>query len=311
MRLGATKGSQLWLAWPATWSDFGHAVKISARRTLTGVSYAVKSRFAQVNERPIIILGNQKSGTSAIAHLLADFGSLSKTIDIRPLWPPSGVEIMRGQLDFATVVERHRAYFASDVIKEPMMTFFAEQVTDRFPRGRFVFVVRDPRDNIRSLLNSRDIPGHLQKIERCLVPASPPHNVVVDAGVWGGEQENYIGVLAHRWMRSVDSYLQDRDNMILARYEDFGRDKKQFIAKLAGQLDIQERNDISSKIDLQYQPAGDASISWPEFFGVGNLERIQQLCGSRMTMLGYPPTSPAAKLPGPSQNPQGQNHSYE
>ena len=48
-----------------------------------------KNLFAVINENPIIVLGNQKSGTSAIAHLLADYGGLSRTIDIPPcgcLW---------------------------------------------------------------------------------------------------------------------------------------------------------------------------------------------------------------------------------
>ena len=54
----------------------------------------LKDRFATINETPIIVLGNQKSGTSAIAHLLADYGGLSRTIDIPPLWVPVVFKIM-------------------------------------------------------------------------------------------------------------------------------------------------------------------------------------------------------------------------
>lgn len=40
-----------------------------------------------------------------------------------------------------------------------MMTFFSEQVVEHFPNTKYVFIARDPRNNIRSLLDSRDLPG--------------------------------------------------------------------------------------------------------------------------------------------------------
>jgi hypothetical protein len=257
------------------------------RRALNRTIYSVRGVFAQVEARPVIVLGNQKSGTSAIAHLLADFCGLSKTIDIPPLWPPVGIEIMRGRVKFASVVEQHRAYFSTKLIKEPMMTFFADQVLELFPECKCVFVSRDPRDNIRSLLNRRGIPGHLEEVGERYTPVSPPHNVVVDASVWGGEQENYVGVLAYRWNMAIDSHFQHSERMILAKYEDFASDKEGFITKLSERLSIPKRNEISSKLDIQYQPAGDRKVSREEFFGSRNLERIEQICGTRMAKLGY------------------------
>lgn len=245
------------------------------------------SQFATVHESPIIVLGNQKSGTSAIAHLLADFGGLSKTIDIPALWPPVGVEIMRGQADFASIVGRHSVYFSTELIKEPMMTFFTDQVLEVFPRAKYVFVIRDPRDNIRSLLNRRHIPGHLREIEEGLIPVSPQHSVVADASVWGGESENYVGVLAHRWNKAADSYFRYQDRMTLARYEDFMSDKSEFVAGLAGSLGISKKNDISDKVDVQYQQRGNRDVSWEEFFRLENLLRIEWICSSRMKELGY------------------------
>ena len=49
------------------------------------VTTFIHSRLTRVRQHPIIVLGNQTSGTSAIVHLLADYGGLSKTIDIPPL----------------------------------------------------------------------------------------------------------------------------------------------------------------------------------------------------------------------------------
>jgi len=255
--------------------------------------YSLRNRFAKIHDNPIIVLGNQKSGTSVIAHLLADFGGLSKTIDIPPLWASvHGIEIMRGRIDFTDIVIRHRIYFSTELIKEPMMIFFANQVLEMFPRAKYAFVIRGPRDNIRSILNSRNVPGHLREMEERFIPGPPRNRMIVnafiDASVWGGETENYIGVLAHRWNKAVDIYLRHQDRMILARYEDFMNDKCGFIIKIAEELGIPKKNDISQKVNIQYQPRGkERNVSWEEFFGRENLMCIERICGSRMRKFGY------------------------
>lgn len=249
----------------------------------------LKSRFATVNNSPIIVIGNQKSGTSAIAHLLADFGELSKTIDIPPLWSPVAIKIMHGQSNFTKIVRRHRFYFSTELIKEPEMTFFIDQVISTFPKAKYIFVVRDPRDNIRSLLNRINVPGHLKEIDKISFSAVlPSYRVMLDASIWGGKQtENYIEALAHKWNRAVDSYLCYKDRMALAKYEDFLNDKYRFIAKLAKQLGVLEKIDISDRLEVQYQPRGNRSISWKDFFGMENLMRIERICNSRMKEFGY------------------------
>jgi len=278
-----------WHAFAGTSPGVRLGVKRRARRLVYGFLNAFKNRYAEVEDKPVIVLGNQKSGTSAIAHLLADCGGVSKTIDIPPLWPPVGIEIMRRETDFASVVRHHRAQFSTKVIKEPMMTFFVDQVLGVFPEGTYLFVVRDPRDNIRSLLNRRQIPGDLAEIEPDLVPALPPHNVVVDPAVWGGVGENYVGVLAHRWNRAVDSYLRHADRFHLAKYEDFGQDKVGFIEDLAGQVGIAPAKDVSDRVDTQFQPPGEHDTPWEQFFGRENLAHIERICRGRMAILGYAP----------------------
>lgn len=243
--------------------------------------------WVQVNERPVIVLGNQKSGTSAIAHLLADYGGLSKTIDIPPLWIPAGARIMKGARSFDDVVRAYRAYFASDLIKEPMMTFFAEAVLERFPQATYVFIVRDPRDNIRSLLNSRAIPGHLSELTEQQLPSASQHRMVADPDVWGGKGENYVGVLAHRWNRAVQAYFSHAERMHLVTFEDFLEDKYGCIAGLAGRVGISKKQDIGGRLDVQYQPRGNRSVSWRDFFGESNLARIEDVCSHYMSRLSY------------------------
>jgi hypothetical protein len=207
---------------------------------------------------------------------------------------------MRGELSFAEVVERNRAYFSAEIIKEPMMTFFVDQVRARFPHARYVFVVRDPRDNIRSQLNRKSIPGHLPEIEPRYIPRCPPYNTMVDPTVWGGKGENYVGVLAHRWNRAVDAYLQCAKHMELAKYEDFCADKQRYILALARHLGVEAQRDISDRVDIQYQPAGDHKTSWEEFFGPNNLSRITKVCAGRMSAMGYQ-TSSKPTVPGPGR----------
>lgn len=255
-------------------------------RIIKRVAASVMNRVGIVNERPIIVLGNQKSGTSAIAHLLADFGGLSKTVDIPPLWPPAGVAIMRGEASFAEAVRRNRRFFSRHLVKEPMMTFFADQVVDRFPEAKYLFVVRDPRDNIRSILNRRDIPGHLERLSPHEVRAQG--RVAIDAGIWGGEEGNYIDVLAHRWVRAVSAYRRFANRMHLLKYEDFVADKPGTIAAYAARLGISRVGDISGKLDVQFQPRGNRSVRWLEFFGARNLARIEQVCAEEMARFGYP-----------------------
>lgn len=252
--------------------------------------YYFRNQFATVNEKPIIVLGNQKSGTSAIAHLLADFGGLSKTIDIPPLWVPVVFKIMNGQIDFQDMVRRHRFYFSTDLIKEPNMTFFADRVLIAFPKARYVFIVRDPRDNIRSLLNRMKIPGNLDEINGPVFTTVSLNRfrMTLDASVWGGDKtENYIGALAHKWNRAVDNYLLYRDRMILVKYEDFLVDKNGFTEALASQLGVAKKNDITDKLDVQYQPQGNRDVLLENFFGINNLMIIERICGSRMKEFGY------------------------
>jgi len=243
-----------------------------------------------VNETPIIVLGNQKSGTSAISHLLADYGDLSKTIDIPPLWGYRGLEVMQEQT-FPQVVESHPYWFSSDLIKEPMMTFFSEQVAERFPAAKYVFIVRDPRDNIRSLLDSRDLPGNRSHLRPEDVEHLSSSRSLLDSDAWGISAETYIELLAKRWVLAVQnlSRLQEITSAVqVVKYEHFNQDKMATISETASSLDIPERNDISSKLDVAFQPRGShRDVDWKSFFGPHNLQTINRICSEQMSNLNY------------------------
>ncbi len=262
--------------------------KYKLKRYKKQLIWFLKSRFAKVNYTPIIVLGNQKSGTSAIAHLLADFGGLTKTIDIPPLWSSNTVKIMRRQRSLSDIVRLHRFFFSTELIKEPNMVFFLDQVLEIFPGAKYIFVVRDPRDNIRSILNRMKTPGSLKEIDSQRLKNLPGYRIMLDAGIWGiDDTVNYVGMLAHRWNKAVDHYVHYQNQIVLAKYEDFFINKYEFIRHLASRLGITEKADITDKLDIQYQPRGDRDVPWEVFFGMDNLALIEHICGSRMELFGY------------------------
>lgn len=243
--------------------------------------------FIRPHPRPIFVLGNQRSGTSAIAHLLADACGLTKTVDIPQLWWPGLAPLLAGRTTIERIVARHPRPFASGLIKEPNLTFFFEDLRRLFPAASFVFVLRDPRDNVRSQLDRMGLPGDLRGLDpvHWSIPATWAH--LFDRDAWNLRGDSPIDLLAGRWNRAADVYLDHRDDFALARYEDFDADKVAAIADLAHRVGRAVVRDIADRADVQYQPPGRRSVPWLELFGERNLRRLEDLCLERMERLGY------------------------
>jgi len=262
------------------------------RKTLENFSLAVRSIGVRVHERPILLLGNQKSGTTAIAALLAEMAGLPITLDLKKEFTDPVIDQLRTNgMTMKDFVERHRLDFSRPMIKEPSLTPFYRELASFFPESTFVIVVRDPRDNIRSILNRLNIPGNLDAIPVEARPQITRAWQLILNGEWLGlPGEHYIDKLAHRWNFTTDIYLANADEIILSRFEDFIADKPGEIKRLANRLGLAARNDISGKVNVQFQPAGDHKVTWQEFFG-GNLQRIESICAERMEAMGYGNTS--------------------
>jgi len=259
------------------------------RRTYRELSILFISPFLFVNQTPIIVLGNQKSGTTVIAALLAQYGGLSVTLDIRGIYEPAQTKLHKGDLTFAEFVRRNKHEFSRDIIKEPCLTFLYPSIVDEFPEAKFVMVIRDPRDNIRSILNRLQIPGDLGNLDSHYLDAIRPEWRLTLDGRWLGlTGSNYIEMLAARWNLAADIYRQNSDDgILLIRYEDFVADKIGVIASLAHKLRLSQKNDIAEKVDIQYQPRGNRNISWEDFFGAENLYRIERICANNMRIFNY------------------------
>lgn len=264
------------------------------RSLSTDFKIKVETKIAQINPEPILILGNQKSGTSAIAALLAQMTNLSVSVDL-PIANRSLMykRVKAGELSFDEFVKLNKLEFSKEIVKEPGLTVFYEELKAYFPKSKYIFVLRDPRDNIRSILDRLKIPGNLEQLQ-------PEHTekmfnswpLVMDGRWLGIQGDNYIEMLAGRWNFLADIYSAHQDQMLLVRYEDFLKDKVGNIESVAKYLALKPVKNIADKVDVQYQPKGtNRNVKWGEFFSYENLNRIDHLCGERMKLFNYPLSS--------------------
>jgi len=240
-----------------------------------------------VYTKPIIVLGNQKSGTTAIASLLADYGQLSKTLDIPELWEKDS-EIHLGKLSLSSFVKVTSHRFSSQLVKEPLLTFFFEELAQIFPNSGYLFIIRHPAENIRSILDRLGIPGNLKHVDTKDYTDNRTWMCVIDGSTLNIKYRHYISRLAMRWVIASEIYLKNKENMFLVRYEDFVQDKYESIQGIARKLRIKRKHNIDGLMNIQYQPKGvNSGMSWTEFYGEKNLSAIKQICEPYMKYFGY------------------------
>lgn len=111
-------------------------IRFRLRRVYQTVDHYVRAWLASVNEAPIFVLGNQKSGTTAIAVLLAERTGLSVTWDLTMNYNSLVRDLYLGNAPIDALVERAQLPFSKDVIKDPNLTFLYELLRERDFRGR-------------------------------------------------------------------------------------------------------------------------------------------------------------------------------
>ncbi len=248
----------------------------------------VLSPVVSVHPNPVFILGNQKSGTTAIAALLAHLTGKSVTLDIEPLWRSPDLALFRREKPFSEFVKKNRYMFSREIIKEPWLTFFYDELNNVFPQAKYVFIVREPRNNIRSILNRLGLPGNLDKLPHELFERLEPRwQIVLMGDLLDIPDNHYISVLAYRWVRAVQVYLEHKDAMSLVRYEVFESDKEKAIQQLADRLALPPKQSIASLLNKPFQPPGNRRMPLEQFFGKKNLERIKEICGDYMKLFDY------------------------
>jgi len=247
----------------------------------------------RVQPSPIIVIGNQKSGTTAIASLLSSASGEPSMLDVYcRLNYELELRVLKKELSFKHFVRMNRKMFNRKIIKEPGFTFQTDQIIQCFPDAKYVFVLRDPRDNIRSILNRLNLPGNQPQLTQEQFENLPNilWEIVLEGELFGTQGSNYIETLALRWKRALEIYEQFSHQIELVQYETFLEDKEKTIISLAQKLDLPVRHDIKDSIDIQFQPKGDHTVSWSDFFGPENLLRIETICGRKMQSYQYDPT---------------------
>lgn len=247
--------------------------------------------FFPLRQDPIFVYGNQKSGTSAVAALVARAYGLSHDIDVGGFRVEQYEALYAGRIDLETLIrKRARIEFSKGLIKEPNLTFLWPSLRALYPRGRQIFVVRNPKANIRSICNRLKIPGNLQQLDTSTYPEISPMWEAILQNRWVGEPGrdlNYIGRSAERWKIAAQQYEHHKKDTVLIRYEDFVKDKVGTIGALSTELGLSVTSDITPWVDVQYQPAGKKVRDYGQFFGLENLAIIERECGPLMRVLGY------------------------
>lgn len=253
-----------------------------SRTKLQHIKWTLLSIVSRINNTPVFVLGNQKSGTSAISWLLSQATQKSHTLDItraisEPGWQ---AQLVNGQMNISTWRNKYAFEFSRQIIKEPALTLFTEKLIAAYPNAQFVFIVRDPRDNIRSILNRINIPGTIigWPDTESLGQGQNAWDLILSSD-WLGDKHSTgcIASLAYRWNYCCEQFLKQKDNITLIRYEDFKNNKVEAINALAKGVGLDVVKDITSLTDHQLQSKGDNTQSWLSFFGEDNLRAIDEI----------------------------------
>lgn len=244
------------------------------------------------SEKKLIILGNQKTGSTAIAALTSMRSGQSVMLDIQDAITDVSWQLVQKYkvAQFSDFVYRYKDDFSKKIIKEPSLTFYKDDLDKIFPNSNYIFISRNPIDNIRSILNRLKIPGHLPDIEYDdwdELNMYPIWRLALDSTWLGQPRGNYIEALAYRWCVAAESYLSSPNDVFLVRYEDFKVDKVGTIDLICDQFDLPKVQDIRESQNRQYQAKGMSEIDPVEFFGIDNLEKIKTICGDTAIKFGY------------------------
>lgn len=243
----------------------------------------------------MVVLGHQKTGTTAIGNLLANAVGLSFSNDPIYWIEPSNAlaldELIRNPEHFLQKrnrLNRKKRLFRA-VVKDPDYILALDTVFKLYPAAKFLFIARNPAQVIRSIFNRLKLQGTSEA--RFIATSDMYRGTSNWSYVLNGEGETdrltVVERLAARIEKATEKYIQNQSKLHLVKYEDFSADKLGIILALAESMGFQVRNDISAKLDIAFQPKGNANLSLLEFFGEDNIARIQCHCPKTLHKFGY------------------------
>ncbi|MBN8697653.1 MAG: sulfotransferase domain-containing protein [Bacteroidetes bacterium] len=240
---------------------------------------------AKPSETPVIIMGHQKTGTTAIAALLGK--ATEKEVSIDPFYrtPKKHIvlpKLYENKLLLSDYIRSNAYLYRPQIIKDPEFVFFYKELKEIYTDSKFVFIIRNPFDNIKSILDRLKIPGDIDDFNETLFPE------VMNTWDWmellrgdlsNVKGNNIIETLALRWVFCANLYLNNKNDFILVKYEEFREDKIGIINNLIENINDEIKQDISSIMNKQFQPKGEnSSISPQFFFSKKNYDIIAEIC---------------------------------
>lgn len=239
----------------------------------------------------LLVTGMPKSGTTALAMLLGEASGLTVNSDPFHRLDNAAVDfrdaLFEGVYPMSELVREHSHEFRGGIVKDPNFIFLLDQLFELLPNIGVVFIVRDPRANIRSILNRVKLPGRPGTADHRLHDLSATWKRVLGGRTPDIDCGDYIRCLAGRWRRAAQDYLLHANRVRLVRYEDFIHDKPEVVRATLHHFGLPSQRPIEHMMNRQFQPRGDRDVSWQEFFGVEGLRAIEQLCGEEMRSFGY------------------------
>lgn len=259
--------------------------------SINSIIYKIKCIGKKTHSSPIFILGNQKSGTSVIAGLLGEISNKKTSIDL--FYSGFNYSLFQKWKDKRISTEKfinnNKLEFSSKIIKEPHFSVFYQELKSQFPNSKFIMIVRNPFDNIRSILDRLDVNGNITSLDKSDKKKFFHSWILLLNNKWiKGEKSQYIEVLAERWNIICNIYLENKENIILIKYEDFLLNKEKIIKDLSNKLKLENNIEISHLLEKQFQPKGKKqNMNITEFFEEENYQKIQSICKENMEKLGY------------------------
>jgi hypothetical protein len=151
-------------------------------------------------------------------------------------------------------------------------------------RFRALYVVRDPRDNVASLLERLD-----------KKPQNTNNHLFTDVQWLGVTATERTAALAWRWrsyLEIAQAYQCAQGAIEFVRYETFLADKSVLLDKIASKLQIPfERERVMPYLDMQFKKSWDQRIAgaerWRSELNPIQIETINEICGPLMEQWGY------------------------
>ena len=240
----------------------------------------------------LLVLGHQKSGTTAIGALLAKMMGGSYANDPLFLYDWGHGQAVKDVVDhperLGPLVSRNRRLFCNTVLKDPDLTFLIPECRRIFTNAQVVFVMRDPRNTIRSIADRLQLTSDdLQQSADALELPNRHWQLILASQLPDVGGTTVAEVLALRWQRAANEYLRNAEQVHLIRYEDFLADRSLELRRILSELDIRQRADVTQWLDHQFQPKGNRHTDLYERLGTRNLEAIERICAETMAQFDY------------------------